>query len=428
MKFYIETYGCQMNVSDSELVTKILVDHGYKAAVTIDEAQIIIFNTCSIRQHAENRVIGRITNEMQRKKSNPAVKIGVIGCMAQRLGQELLDMKMGIDFIVGVDNYDKLPDLITSTSSDHKTDINANQMYDDIQPIHENGVCGYVTIMRGCDNYCSYCIVPYVRGRERSRSAKSIIHDTENAVKQGIRDITLLGQNVNSYQWNGHKLSDLLRLLNNIEGLYRLRFITSHPKDLSDDLIEAMTTIPKVCEHIHLPLQSGDNKILARMNRKYSIEQYKTLVQKLRTAIPHIAITTDLIAGFPGESEDQFNNTLNAMQDIKFDYAFCFKYSERTGTQASKMKNQIDEKTRLHRLQKMIDVQRIVTRYKFQSQIGKMVEVLVEGKSRQGTNQYSGKTRDNKICVFDGTDDYTGKLVKVKVINATSGTLIAKQV
>lgn len=428
MKFYIETYGCQMNVSDSELVTTILLEAGWESAKCIDEAQVIIFNTCSVRQHAENRVLGRITNELQRKKNNPNLKIGIIGCMAQRIGKELLERNNGIDFVAGVDNYTKLPELLEASPKDLLIEFDHTQIYNQIQPQHQQGVCGFVTIMRGCDNYCSYCIVPYVRGRERSRPAESIIKDVENAVNNGIRDITLLGQNVNSYAWKEMRLSDLLKQLNQIEGLFRLRFVTSHPKDISDELIESMALNNKVCEHIHLPLQSGDNDILAAMNRKYSFKHYKSVVDKLRTAIPDIALTTDLIAGFPGETEKQFENTLIAMQEIVYDYAFCFKYSNRTGTQAEKMKNQIDENTGLIRLQKMIEIQRAHTKIKFESKIGKEVEVLVEGISKKGKNQLAGKTRDFKICVFDGTEDLIGQLVRVRIYKATSGTLIGERV
>jgi tRNA-2-methylthio-N6-dimethylallyladenosine synthase len=428
MKFFIETYGCQMNVADSELVTSILIEAGNTAVANIDEAEVLLFNTCSVRQHAEDRVLGRISNELKRKKSNPAFKIGVIGCMAQRIGDELVKQNLGIDFVVGVDQYDNLPELFESSATNQFLYMDNLQIYNHIQPVHADSFCGFVTIMRGCNNFCSYCIVPYVRGRERSRPLEDIITDVKNAAAKGIIDITLLGQNVNSYQSDNTSYPMLLKQLNDIDEVGRLRFVTSHPKDLSDELIWVMSTSDKVCEHIHLPMQCGDNEILARMNRKYTIEHYLGLVDKLRRAMPNIAITTDLIAGFPGETEAQFENTIQAMKTVGFDYAFCFKYSNRTGTEASEYLDQVDEELRLLRLQKMIGIQRHQTLLKFKAQVGKTVEVLVEGKSKLGGNQLSGKTRDFKICVFDGTENQTGSIVNVLVTEATAGTLIGKQI
>lgn len=428
MNFFIETYGCQMNVADSELVTSILLEAGNTAVNDINKADVILFNTCSVRQHAEDRVLGRISNEIKRKKTNPKLRIGVIGCMAQRIGEDLIKNNIGIDFVAGVDQYDKLPILLQNTSEQGYLSLEKNQIYDYIQPSHGKGVCGYVTIMRGCNNYCSYCIVPYVRGKERSRPYQSIVHNINNASSKGIKDITLLGQNVNSYQYQDISFPGLLKKLNKMENIHRLRFITSHPKDLTDELIEVMAISSKVCEHIHLPMQSGDNEILAKMNRNYTIEHYLSLIDKLRKAIPEIAITTDVITGFPGETVKQFENTSSVLKQISFDYAFCFKYSNREGTKAAEYTNQIDENIRLLRLQKLIGIQRYQTKIKFEAQIGKTVEVLVEGKSKQGGNQLSGKTRDFKICVFEGSNNKMGDLVKVKIIDTTAGTLIGERV
>lgn len=427
MKVFIETYGCQMNVSDSELVTSILTEAGNTVVNHIDEADVILFNTCSVRQHAEDRVLGRISNEMKRKKTNPQLRIGVIGCMAQRIGAELINGNSGIDFVAGVDQYLQLPDLVNNLKANTILDFDEHQLYDYVQPTHARSFCGYVTIMRGCNNYCSYCIVPYVRGRERSRPLDSIILDINIDAAKGISDITLLGQNVNSYKYQDINFPKLLKRLNDLDNIARLRFITSHPKDLSDELIDVMAISSKVCEHIHLPMQSGDNEILQRMNRNYTIEHYLNLFDKLKSAIPEIAVTTDVIAGFPGETETQFENTIKAMQQIGFDYAFCFKYSDRSGTQASNFYDKIDEEIRLQRLRKLIAIQRQQTKLKFESKIGKTLEVLVEGKSKQGGIQLSGKTRDFKICVFDGEEHQIGKLVKVKVVKATAGTLIGVQ-
>ncbi len=424
MKYFIETYGCQMNISDSQIVSAILTEAGHQQAGRLDEADLVLFNTCSVRQNAEDRVLGRIRSEMRRKRQKPDLLVGVLGCMAQRMGKRLLESVRGLDLVVGVDQYDKLPALVDKAETVTCHDPDERQLYDMIRPAPDSKYCGFVTIMRGCDNYCSYCIVPYVRGRERSRPVESIRQEVLQATSKGIIDITLLGQNVNSYRYQDHDFAGLLCNLNSINELKRLRFVTSHPKDLSDKLIEAMAECDKVCEQIHLPMQSGDNAILANMNRGYSVEHYIKLVDKLRSAMPDIAITTDVIAGFPGETNEQFEKTVAAMQAVGFDYAFCFKYSNREETAAAKILNQVDERIRLARLQRLIELQREMTAVKFKNQIGKTVEVLVEGPSRQGGNQLSGYTRDFKICVFNGSPDLIGTLVKVKITEATAGTLI----
>jgi tRNA-2-methylthio-N6-dimethylallyladenosine synthase len=423
MKYYIETYGCQMNVSDSELISSILSAAGYTAAANIDEADLLFFNTCSVREHAEQRVLGRISNERHRKKSNPKLKIILLGCMAQRIGQRLLSEDSGIDYVVGVDQYRALPAILEGAPS-ALLDFDSSEVYEELMPLHSDNRCGFVTIMRGCNNFCSYCIVPYVRGRERSRPFDDILKDVQLALDSGLRDITLLGQNVNSYLWQDVSFPRLLKRLNELDGLYRLRFVTSHPKDLSDELIEVMRDCDKVCEHIHLPLQSGSSEVLERMNRGYSYEHYLSRIKKLREAIPEVAITTDLIAGFPGETDAQFEQTLSAMREIEYDYAFCFKYSPRTGTAAADYSEQVPETTRLERLQRMIDLQRDITLKKYQKMIGKTVEVYVEDFSKKSSAQVSGKTRDFKIAVLSGDQSTIGTLIKARVISATAGTLI----
>jgi tRNA-2-methylthio-N6-dimethylallyladenosine synthase len=423
MKFYIETYGCQMNVSDSELVSSILINAGWAQANSIDEADLILFNTCSVRQHAEDRVMGRISNEKHRKKDNPNLKIAVLGCMAQRVGKGLLDQESGVDLVVGVDQYQDIPTLLKAGSG-VDTELDPMQIYPEFQPLHQGRTCAFVTIIRGCNNFCSYCIVPHVRGRERSVPVGKIIDEVRACGEAGQKDVTLLGQNVNSYRYGDYDFPKLLKKLNGIDSIHRLRFITSHPKDLSDELIEVMAICDKVCEHIHLPMQSGDDRILAAMNRKYGIGHYTRLTEKLRNAIPDIAITTDIIAGFPGETEAMFSNTLKAMNDIRFDYAFCFKYSERSGTSAAGYQDQVPEPVRLERLQRMIDLQREITLERFRAKIGGEVEVYAEDLSKKSDRQISGKTRDYKIAVLPGSVDDIGRLVKATVIDATAGTLI----
>lgn len=425
MNFYIETYGCQMNVADSELLTSILSQAGHTCVANIEAAELILFNTCSVRAHAEERVLGRISNELHRKRLNPNLKIGLLGCMAQRMGESLLEK--GVDLVVGVDQYHKLPELLKSDSElPTLIDFDSTQLYDSFLPTHQNKTCAFVTIMRGCNNFCSYCIVPHVRGRERSRSWKDIVQDVDQAGLQGLKDISLLGQNVNSYCDGDVDFSKLLAKLNNLESIERIRFITSHPKDLSDSLISVMANSSKICEHIHLPMQSGNTRVLQDMNRGYTAEHYLTLISKLRAAIPSIAITTDIIAGYPGESVSEFNDTLQLMQHIAFDYAFCFKFSPREGTQAATAANQVPEPERLARLQQMIELQRRITLEKFRAKIGQEVEVYIEGISKKKSNQVSGKTRDYKITVLSGKPEDVGTLKKAVVIDASAGTLICQ--
>ena len=427
MNFYIETYGCQMNVADSELVTSLLITAGHNVVNDIDQAELILFNTCSVRAHAEDRVLGRISNEKHRKKANPKIQIGVLGCMAQRMGKRLLDSKIGVDFVIGVDQYDRIPALLSAKDlQPHLLDFDSTQIYQDLMPVHQSKTCGFVTIMRGCNNYCSYCIVPHVRGRERSRPWQDVLNDVKKAGQDGLLDITLLGQNVNSYLDNEVDFPELLKRLETVDNIARIRFITSHPKDLSDSLIDVMASSKRICEHIHLPMQSGNNRILKEMNRKYTIEHYQSLIHKLRHAVPNVAITTDIIAGYPSETDTEFEDTISAMKDIGFDYAFCFKYSSREGTDAAMRTDQIPEAIRLKRLQKMIDLQREITLAKFRAQIGKEVEVYIESMSKKNKDQVSGKTRDFKIAVLKGSESEIGSLKKATVIGATAGTLICQ--
>jgi tRNA-2-methylthio-N6-dimethylallyladenosine synthase len=429
MKYYIETYGCQMNVADSELVMTILEDNGYLRAISISEADVIIFNTCSVRKHAEERVLGRISNEMRHKTDSHLI-IGVIGCMAQRLGKELFDLSAGVDFVVGVDQYNNLPEIIETAYSRklvYNTKVDKDQVYSGTIPRHQDVHKAYITIMRGCNNFCSYCIVPFTRGRERSRTDKDILEDVRIAAGQGRKEIMLLGQNVNSYQYKNIDFPQLLKMVNEIDGIDRIRFTTSHPKDLSDKLIAAMAESSKVCEHFHLAMQSGDNRILQSMNRGYTAESYYKLIAKLRSAIPDIAITTDVIAGFPGETEEQFMRTFDLMKEIEFDYAFMFKYSPRSGTKAAEFSDQVPEEIGLNRLQRLIEQQEKITTKKYRDKIGKRCEIYVEGVSRKSKQEVAGKTRDFKVTVFPGEIALIGKSIEVEIIDAAGWTLKGKQ-
>ncbi len=424
MKFYIETYGCQMNVADSELIAGILTKAGHQEVTQIGEAELLLFNTCSVRSHAEERVLGRIQSEGFRKKDNPYLKIGVVGCMAQRMGQELKQDHQVVDFIVGVDQYLNLPEILQGKiAATCLTDFEPTEIYSGILPSYQSKHCAYITIMRGCNNFCSYCIVPYVRGRERSRPWQAIIQDTIASGKQGRKDITLLGQNVNSYQDLEVDFPCLLAKLNCLEDIYRLRFITSHPKDLSDELIEVIAKSAKVCEHIHLPIQSGSDHILQEMNRNYTVQHYLDLVTKLRNAIPNIAITTDIMTGFPNETTEDFQDTLTLMKEIEFDDAFCYKFSPRPGTLAAGFKEQISEQERLLRLQQMIELQRTITLKKNKALLGRTVEVYIEGYSKKSKEIVFGKTRDFKNAVLRGSERDFGTLQKVEVKDATASTL-----
>ena len=431
-KFYIRTYGCQMNVADSELVAGILSDAGYQKTNIIDDADIIIFNSCTVRQHAEDRVLGRITAEAKRKKQNPDMLIGLIGCVAQRKGEELLEEIKSLDFVVGTDQYRQLPKIISKCMFRKKhlfADIQNNiENYENIYPVRNKGVNAFVTIMRGCDNFCSYCIVPYVRGRERSRDHKEILLEIKNAGNEDFKDVTLLGQNVNSYDDGEYTFPELLKEASQISTIERLRFVTSHPKDISDKVIEVIAKEPKLCEHLHLPMQSGSNSILKKMNRKYTSEKYLSIIHKLRDAIPNIAITTDVMVGFPVETEEDFLQTYNLMKQIRFDYAFTFKYSPREGTAAASYAKQIPEKTRLERLQKLIELQEQITFEKYQEQIGRTVQVYVEHTSKKSYKELSGRTRDNKIAVFPGDKKLIGTFVDIEIIDATGWTLKGKQI
>jgi len=427
MNIYLETYGCQMNVADSELVASILKGEEFSVVEDISDADIIIFNTCSVRQHAEDRVLGRINNEMSRKRNKKNLKIGLIGCMAQRLEAKLNDVNSNIDFVVGVDQYKELPQIINALFNKPdfvcNTEVDDTEIYKDIYPIHTGRFNAFVTIIRGCNNFCSYCIVPYTRGRERSRPTDDILNDITKIGEKGFKDITLLGQNVNSYYYKNTNFAELLRQVNKIESINRIRFVTSHPKNLSDEVIQGMAESAKVCEHLHLAMQSGDDEILAKMNRGYTSQHFLDITNKLRKAMPEIAITTDIIAGFPGETEEQFQRTFELMNKIQFDYAFTFKYSPRTGTKAAKFTNQVPEEIRLTRLQQLIELQQDITTQKYKEQIGKIKEIYVEQVSKKSAAEMAGKSRDFKITVFPGDKSLIGKFIKVRITDAVGWTL-----
>ncbi len=424
MNFKIETYGCQMNIADSELVAAILQEAGHSQVEQIQDADLVIFNTCSVREHAEQRVLGRIASVMAFKEKKSPFYLGVIGCMAQRMQDELF--AYGVDFVVGVDEYANLAKVIESLELGQKVlkaDFDDQQIYENFYPVRSENFTAFVTIMRGCDNFCTYCIVPHLRGRERSRPLCEILQDVKKAARQGFSDITLLGQNVNSYSYDGLNFAGLLQKVSEIEDVRRIRFVTSHPKDMSAELIAAMRDNHKVCPHIHVALQSGNDEILQRMNRKYTAGEFLQMVVDLREAVPHIAITTDIIVGFPGETHRQFLDTVQMLGKIRFDYAFLYKYSPRKGTAAAEFDEQVPEPERLKRLQEIIKVQNVITSQKYQEQIGQVKQVLVEKVSKKNAAELAGKSEDFKVVIFAGEKSLIGKYVRVKITQATGWTL-----
>ncbi len=411
-KVYLETWGCQMNFHDSERVLGLLRQKGFMPVDDPKEADLILFNTCSIREKAEHKFLSRLGRTKGLKKRNPSLKIGVLGCIAQQSGEKLKEKAPYVDYVIGPQNISRVGEAL-ELDEGVLTGENPEIALSDIPAYRESTVTAWVNIMYGCNNFCSYCIVPYTRGRERSRPAKNIIREVEELVERGYREVTLLGQNVNSYKGEV-TFAELLRMINSIEGLERIRFVTSHPKDLGPELVQAMAECERVCEHIHLPLQSGSDRVLKLMNRKYTFSEYMEKIRMLREAIPGIAITTDIIAGFPAETDDDHKATINALKEIEFDGIFAFKYSKRPYTKASQMEGQLPEEVKSERLNQILRLQDEITEKKNQLLKATVQDVLVEGKN--DTGQYTGRTRTNKIVNISQTDELKpGQIVKVLI-------------
>jgi tRNA-2-methylthio-N6-dimethylallyladenosine synthase len=420
-----------MNVHDSEKIAGIFSEYGYEEANGVKDADVIVINTCSVRQKAEHKFLSELGKLKAVKKRNPNLKIAVAGCIAQQKGSALFERFPYVDFIFGPSNIDSLQKWITGNNI--RTALEENPQYHTkTLPLKREGqVRAWVSIMYGCDNFCSYCVVPYTRGRERSRPSRDICNEIQTLAAQGFKEVTLLGQNVNSY---GKGLSekvdfpDLLRMIHDIEGIERIRFVTSHPRDLSEKLIKTMRDLPKICEHIHLPIQAGSDRILSLMNRGYTYRQYKEKIDMLRNAIPQIAITTDVIVGFPGETEEDFECTMKALSEIKFDGIFAFKYSKRPNTRALTLPGHIDEKIKSERLSKVLDLQDSITYEKNKLLEGETVEVLVEGVSETDSDKLTGRTRSNKIVNFYGDSKSIGSLVMVRILEAKRHSLYGERV
>jgi len=435
-KLYIETYGCQMNVADSEVVASVLKESGFEVTGDINEAGLILINTCSIRENAEQRIWGRLRAISHLKKKRRDLRIGLIGCMAERLKEKVLETEKLVDLVVGPDAYRDLPALVAETEAGHKAVnvlLSREETYSDISPVRmdKDGVTSFVSIMRGCNNMCAYCVVPYVRGAERSRDPESIIREVNELLDEGYREVTLLGQNVDSYRWDKEgKITDFPELLERValtDPLLRVRFSTSHPKDLSDELLHTIARNKNICRHIHLPAQSGSSRILKLMNREYTREWYMDRIKAIRKIIPDCAISTDMIAGFCTETDEDHKETLSLMEWAQYDFAYMFKYSERPGTKAArKFRDDVPEEIKSKRLDEIIGLQNRLSAKTKKLDIGKVFEVLTEGRSKRSGDHLSGRTSQNKVVVFPEEGHKKGEYLNVLIERCTSATLIGK--
>lgn len=431
-KLFIETYGCQMNVGDTEIVVSIMQREGYVYTERIDEADVVLINTCSIRDNAEQRIWGRLSEMARLRRAKPSLIVGVIGCMAERLKEQLTNGAHGVDVVAGPDAYRDLPRLVHEAESGSKgvnVLLSAEETYAEIAPVRldRNGVSAFVAIMRGCNNYCSYCVVPYTRGVERSRDPETIVAEVRSLFENGYREVTLLGQNVNSYRCGEVDFPELMHRVAEVSPLLRVRFATSHPKDMSDRLLEVMASMPNICRAIHLPAQSGASSMLRRMNRKYDREWYLGRIAAIRRYMPDCAISTDLIAGFSGETEEEHAATLSLMREVGYESAFMFKYSERPGTFAQRhLPDDVPDEVKSARLAEIIALQSELSLASNRRDVGKCFEVLIETVSKRSEEQLSGRTSQNKMVVFDRGTHRIGEYVQVRITDCTAATLFGE--
>ena len=434
-KVYIETYGCQMNVNDTEVIFAILAKAGYERTEQMEEANLVMANTCSVRDNAEQRIWGRIEVFNQARKKKPDMLVGIVGCMAERLKDKLLETKK-VDLVVGPDAYRSLPRLLEAIRPDSpqiNVLLSREETYADITPVRtdKNGISAFISIMRGCNNVCSYCVVPYTRGAERSRDPHSIVREACNVFQRGYKEVTLLGQNVDSYLWKSETetvtFANLLARVAEISPELRVRFATSHPKDISDEVIEIMAAYENICKHIHLPVQSGSSRMLELMRRKYNREWYLERVAKIRSVMPDCGLTTDVIAGFCSETEEDHRETLSLMEEVGFDWAFMFAYSDRPGTLANRtMQDDVPADVKNRRLNEIIALQNRKSLERYQGWIGKTVTVLVEGPSKRNSEEFCGRASNNMMCVFPASGLRPGDYARVRVTSCTSATLIGE--
>ena len=431
-KFALETYGCQMNVADSELVEGILTNLGLEKTSDYDEADAIFLNTCAIRENAETKVHSKLGNLQKIKLNKPHLIIGVLGCMAQNLKDDLLKNKPYVDIILGPDSYRKIPDLINRHVKDNKsivdTKLSRYEVYENLFPSRGDTFNAWVSIMRGCDKFCSFCIVPFTRGRERSRSVESVVEEVKKAVDQGFVEITLLGQNVNSYNFEGKSFSDLLLAVSDINGVKRIRYTSPHPQDINVELLEVMASRKNICNYVHFPMQSGSNEVLKRMNRTYTREHFYDMAMKIREIMPNCGLSTDIIVGFPGETDEQFRETLDLMEEIKFNSAFTFKYSPRPYTKAEQFSDHISEDIKKSRLDEMLILQRKHTLELNQNMVGTFQQVLIEKESKKSNLHWAGRTDSNEWVIIEKNNSNIKDIVPVEIFDATGVILHGKEI
>ncbi|NLY51411.1 MAG: tRNA (N6-isopentenyl adenosine(37)-C2)-methylthiotransferase MiaB [Firmicutes bacterium] len=434
---YIRTFGCQMNERDTETIRGLLQQEGYSFTDSPEDADLILYNTCCVRENPERKVYGQVGQLQELKDKNPGLIIGICGCMPQQKEElpVMLERLPHVDLFFGTHNIHRLPELLhrICTTGERVVEIldDAGEPIEGLPALRDNDFKAFVTIMHGCNNFCSYCIVPYVRGRERSRTPEAILDEIRSLAARGVKEVTLLGQNVNSYGkdlQSDTDFADLLELVNGVPGIQRIRFTTSHPKDISGKLIQQLGRLEKVCEHLHLPVQAGSNNVLRRMNRRYTREYYLEIVEKVRQEVPGISLTTDIMVGFPGESDADFADTLSLVEKVGFDSAFTFIYSPRKGTPATDMPDQVPEEVKKERIYQLIDLQNKISLERNQALVGSEVEVLVEGTSKGDAQMLTGKTRTAKTVLFTGSQDLTGELVRVKITEAQTWSLVGELV
>ena len=432
-KVYLETYGCQMNEYDSELIKAILEKNAFSLVDSSEKADVVLLNTCAIRENAHQKIYHRLDQLKARKRRGEIRVVGILGCMAQNLRKELADRSPIVDIVAGPDSYKRLPYLIQHVLEKGEKgfdfSLSEYETYSDIAPKRLPGVNAWIAIMRGCDNFCTFCVVPYTRGRERSRSPHSILAEAHQIVAEGFKQITLLGQNVNSYRYEEHDFADLMEMMARVPGLRRVRFTSPHPKDFPVRLLHLIAEYPNLCRHIHLPLQAGSDRVLERMNRTYTKKEFLDLVDTIRTIIPDVSLTTDIIAGFCGETEEDFQETIEVMKEVEFDSAFIFKYSQRKNTIAwRKFEDDVPEEVKTERVVRLNELQREISKKRNQAEIGKVYEVLIEAPSKKNPDQWLGRTDQNNGVVFSAPEHRPGDFVTVKITNAGTHTLMGELV
>jgi len=429
-RVFLETYGCQMNVADSEIMAGVLERAGMILTERAEDADAVILNTCAIREHAEQRVLGRLGEFARLKQQRPDLVVGVAGCMAQHLRRRLLDRARVLDLVVGPDGYRALPELLARAAEEPVAHVrlDRDETYGDLEPRRGAGIRAWVTIQRGCDKFCTYCVVPYTRGRERSLPLEELVGQVRAAVAGGFREVVFLGQTVNSWRDGRHDFADLLRAASAVEGLLRIRYTSPHPSDVTARLIDAHAECGKLCPHVHLPLQSGSNRVLEAMERTYTIERYRDIVAELRARVGGVALSTDIIVGFPGETEEDFERTLQLMRELRYDSAFLFKYSARPDTRAWRSPETVSEEEKGRRLDRLIEIQQAISAEINDGWVGREVEVLVEGPARRNARQLYGKTAQFKAIVFADDGTPAGALRRVRVVGSTPVTLFGEPV